>query len=94
MNINSFATYKVKLCNQYSYIYNEEFGEYSYAEEKEEWEKTMEGGEFMELIGKFLLDEETISIEEEDSKLAITTFDPWNGTGANIVVEYQELKKK
>ena len=95
MNINVFKKYNVHLCNEYSYVSDEECGERTYEREKEEWTKKVEGGELANIIAKLLLDTEFITVEEEHSKelntLYITLFNPCDGTGSEVLIEYEEL---
>ena len=93
MNINVFKKYNVPLCNEY--ISDKEFGEYTYSKDKEEWTKDVEGGELANIIAKLLLDTEFITIESKHSKelntLYITLFNPCDGTGSEVLIEYKEL---
>lgn len=91
MNICAFGKYRVDFQNNYTYISDKEFGEYTYSEGKEEWTKDMEGGELMNLISKLMIDTNTIGISNYEDGVVITTFDPMDGTGSDIIVRYEAL---
>ena len=92
MNISAFSNYKVSFINQYSYISDYEYNEPTYETEIEKWEKEMDGSTFMNFVAKLLLDKETISIVSDKKTVYISTFCPHNGTGADILIEYEERK--
>ena len=52
----------------------------------------MDGGSLMNFISKLLSDGETISITSNGNTVHICTFCPHNGTGADILIEYEEIK--
>lgn len=92
MNISAFGKYRVDFKNNYTYISDKEFGEYTYSKDKEEWTKDMEGGELMNLIGKLMLDNETIDISDiNERSITIGMFNPMDGTGNDILIRYETL---
>ena len=91
MNICAFGKYRVDFQNNYTYISDKEFNEYAYSKGKEEWIKDMEGGELINLIGKLMIDNYTIEISNYEDRVAITMFDPMDGTGSDIIVRYESL---
>ena len=94
MNINVYAEYKIRLKNEYSYINDREYNEYTYKKEKEEWEDIKDGSWLMETIARLLNDIETITIIEENNTIYIEKFDPTDGTGAKIEIFYEETQQK
>lgn len=54
MKICVFYDYEVHLTNRYSYVTDKEFGETSYVEEVEEWTKTIDGCELINIIVNLL----------------------------------------
>ena len=92
MNICAFGKYRVDLKNNYTYISDKEFGEYTYSKGKEEWTKDMEGGELINLIGNLLIDSETIDISDvNENTISITMFNSMDGTGNDIIIRYEAL---
>lgn len=92
MNINAFGKYRVDFQNNYTYISDKEFNEYTYSEDKEEWTKDIEGGELMNLIGNLLIDSEVIDISDaNENTISITMFNPMDGTGNDIQIRYEAL---
>ena len=93
MNISAFSNYKVSFNNQYSYISDYEYNEPTYSAETEKWEKEMDGGTFMNFVAELMLNGETISVISKENTIFIETFCPHNGTGADIVIKYEEIKE-
>ena len=102
MNINVFGNYKVKLHNKYSYIsdYDYEMKESIFSEDIEEWEKVMDGCDFMHFIARMMLENDTITFEcktssieqgEPVGEIVIEKFELQNGTGATIEIKYQAI---
>lgn len=94
MNICAFGKYRVDLRNNYTYTSDKEFGEYTYSKGKEEWTKDMQGGELMNLISDLMQDKECIDICDTDKikhTIAITLFNPDDGTGNDIIISYKIL---
>lgn len=92
MNICAVGKYRVDFHNNYTYISDKEFGEYTYSEGKEEWTKDMEGGELMNFIGNRLINSETIDISDaNENTISITMFDPMDGTDNDILIRYEAL---
>lgn len=91
MNISAFSNYKVLFKNEYSYISDYDYNEPNYTTEIEEWEKEMDGGALMNFISKLLSDKETISITSNGNTVYIDTFCPHNGTGADMLIKYEEI---
>lgn len=94
MNICVFNKYKVHLINNYDYITDREFGETSYATEKEEWTKEMNGSTLIAIVAKMMIDDKVIDITSSDKFIHISHFNPMNGTGAEIDIEYEEIKEQ
>ena len=93
MNISAFSNYKVSFKNEYSYISDYDGNEPTYETEIEKWEKEMDGGIFMNFVAELMLDGETISVISKENTIFIETFCPHNGTGADIVIKYEEIKE-
>ena len=103
MDINVFGEYKVKLHNKYSYIsdYDYEMKDPIFSEDVEEWEKVMDGGDFMQFIARTMLEYNTITFEcktssiehgEPVNEIVIEKFEPQNGTGGTITINYKAIK--
>lgn len=92
MNISAFSNYKVSFKNEYSYISDYEYNEPTYSTETEKWEKEMDGGTFMNFVAELMLDKETISITSNGNTVYIETFCPHDGTGADMLIKYEEIK--
>ena len=103
MNINTFGKYNVKLFNRYTYIsdYDYEMKDPIFSEDIEEWEKIMDGGDLMQFLARILLEYDTITFEcknlsiehrEPVGGIIIEKFDPQNGTGATITINYRAIK--
>lgn len=95
MDICVFENYKVKLHNKYSYIsdYDYEMKESIFSEDIEEWEKIMDGGELMRLVAKLMLENNTTSISSfKGGKIVIEKFEPQDGTGGMITINYGVIK--
>lgn len=99
MNICVFGKYRVDFQNNYTYISDKEFGEYTYSEDKEEWTKDMDGGELMRLVAKLMLENDTTTFECKVSsiehgksvgEIAVEKFEPQDGTGETIIIKYKE----
>lgn len=82
MKFHIYADYEITVENEYCYI-NEE-GDHT--TETENFTKTMDGGKLAEFIADLLKDREFSSISTINNKIEISTFDPMNGTGANISI--------
>ena len=93
MNISAFFNYNVLFKNEYSYISDYDGNEPTYDTEIEKWEKKMDGGTLMNFIAKLLFDKETISVTSKENTIYIDTFCPHNGTGADILINYEEIKE-
>ena len=95
MNIDVFENYKVHLVNIYDYISDREFGEYSYATDKEEWTEELDGCKFLHLIIQILSSPETISINNSTKgRIEIVQFNSMYGTGARIRIDYEPIQKE
>lgn len=92
MNICAFGKYRVDFQNNYTYISDKEFNEYTYSKDKEEWTEDMEGGELMNLIGNLLIDSEAIDISDvNENTISITMFNSMDGTSNDIIIRYETL---
>lgn len=103
MDINVFGNYKVKLHNKYSYVsdYDYEMKESIFSEDVEEWENVIDGGDFMQFIARMMLENDTITFEcktssiehgEPVGEIVIEKFEPQNGTGGTITINYKAIK--
>ena len=95
IDICVFGKYKVKLHNNYSYVsdYDYEMKSPIFSEDVEEWEKVMDGGELMQLIAKLMLEYDTTSISSfKEGKIVIEKFEPQDGTGGTITINYRAIK--
>lgn len=103
MNINVFGKYNVKLFNRYTYIsdYDYEMKDPIFSENIEEWEKTMDGGDLIQFLARILLEYDTITFEcknlsiehgELVSEIFIEKFEPQDGTGGTITINYRAIK--
>ena len=93
MGICVFCNYKIKIENNFSYISDYEFNEPTYDHGTEVFEKIIGGGELMEMIAKELNDEEVITFFSNDNMILIEKFNPHDGTGSDIKILYEEIKK-
>lgn len=92
MDISTFSNYKVSFDNEYSYISDYDYNEPNYDTGLEKWEKEMDGGSLMNFVSKLLSDKETISIVSNENTVHISTFCPHNGTGADMLIKYEEIE--
>lgn len=92
MNICAFGKYRVDFHNNYTYISDKEFGEYTYSKDEEGSTKDMEGWELINFIGNLLIDSETIDISDvNENTISITMFNSMDGTGNDIQIRYEAL---
>lgn len=93
MEINVFSKYNVHYRNKYSYRVDAD----DFREDMTFWDKVMQGGELMDLIGNLFKERNLIRFTV-DYDLTTTfyfeMFDTDTGEGANIEVEYWEYKKE
>lgn len=82
MTFNIYSNYKVHVINTYSY-YNEEG---DIVEETEEFVKEFDGGKLAEFIAECLNDRYFSSTQFGDNTTLISTFNPMDGTGADISI--------
>lgn len=95
MEICVFGKYRIKCTGKYSY--NTPSYEYpnDWHTEKVKWQKTVEGGLLMELVGNILNDKDIIAISFEDNIITTEHYKP-DGSCADYkyVIERIEDKKK
>ena len=92
MDISAFGKYKVDFQNNYTYISNKEFNEYTFSEGKEEWIKDIEGRKLMNLIGNLLINSEALDISEvNENTISINMFNPMDGTSHDVQIHYEAL---
>ena len=87
MGFCAYCDYEVIVKNTYSYI-NEEG---DYRTESEENTQIMSGVALSEFIVRLLNDREFSSIVMQDKEISITLFDPVDGTGQKISVNFTEV---
>ena len=87
MGFSAYCDYEVVIKNTYSYI-NEEG---DYRTESEENTQFMSGVALSEFIVRLLNDREFSSIVMQDKEISITLFDPVDGTGQKILVNFVEI---
>lgn len=87
MGFCAYCDYEVIVKNTYSYI-NEEG---DYRTESEENAQIMSGVALSEFIVRLLNDREFSSIVMQDKEISITLFDPVDGTGQQILVNFIEI---
>jgi hypothetical protein len=87
MGFCAYCDYEVIVRNTYSYI-NEEG---DYRTESEENAQIMSGVALSEFIVRLLNDREFSSIVMQDKEISITLFDPVDGTGQQILVNFIEI---
>lgn len=92
MNICAFGKYRVDFKNNYTYISDKEFGEYTYSKDKVGWTRDINGEELMYLISNLLTDEYTTTISDvSEEVIMVKQFNPLDGTGSDISIRYEIL---
>lgn len=95
MRIDIYSKYKVKVYSEWSYISTEdsEPGDIVFREDKHTKEYTMDGGRFLDFLGKKLLDNDTSEFLIKDNKITIETFNPNTGEGSTTKIEFERIEK-
>lgn len=96
MRIDIYSKYKVKFYSKCSYISTEdsEPGDIVFKEAKYTKEYTMDGGRFLDFLGKKLLDNDTSEFLIEDNKIIIIeTFNPNTGEGCTTKIEFERIEE-
>ena len=95
MLINIFSDYKIKFIYKGCHISQEDStpGDLYFAHDEYEKEEIINGGKFMEMIGKYLMNDKIITYFCDKGFIKIENFDPLSGEGNDIVIVFEELEK-
>lgn len=88
MDINIFCKYKVKYKCEYSYV--NEYGDFS--DDVAEWEKVLDGYNFMTIILKHIEDRDFMRILTTEKMVYIERFDPNSGECSDFKYEFEETE--
>ena len=94
LDISVFGKYKVKVSGKYSYNTPSYDCPNDWHTEKVKYQKTMEGGELMEIIAKELQERDLIGIYFHDDRIMLEKFNPHTGECADWVYKIERKKVK
>ena len=94
MNICVYGKYRVKCVNRYDYITEYDYdcgGSPLFAKGTERFTKTESGSDVIERIKRELNNPQILSADFTDNKIHFQFFDPYNGTGQDIIYTLTEV---